>query len=73
MSPTIFNTVLENIFRQLDRDVNNINGEKLHHLRFADDIILFAENPYTPKLILQLVSQIKKARLSMNTSSETND
>lgn len=71
LSPKIFNAVLENIFRQINWDDLgiNINGEKLHHLRFADDLILFAEDPVTLQTMLQqLASESKKAGLSMNTS-----
>lgn len=45
LSPKLFTAVLEGIFRELSWDHYglNINGERLSHLRFADDIVLFAE------------------------------
>ncbi|GBP27587.1 LINE-1 retrotransposable element ORF2 protein [Eumeta japonica] len=46
ISPKLFSAVLEMIFRNLQWECMglNINGEKLNHLRFADDLILFSEN-----------------------------
>lgn len=42
LSPKLFIAVLENIFRNLNWDNLglNINGVKLNHLRFADDIVI---------------------------------
>ncbi|PZC85788.1 hypothetical protein B5X24_HaOG215150 [Helicoverpa armigera] len=69
LSPKIFNAVLENIFRQMNWDDFgiNINGEKLHHLRFADDLVLFAEDPSTlQKMLQQLAYESQIAGLYMN-------
>lgn len=69
ISPKIFAAVLEMIFRNLDWTNKglNINGENLSHLRFADDLILFSENPKTLKEMLQqLAEESEKAGLSMN-------
>lgn len=45
MSPKLFTLVLEDACKRSDcKDRGlNISGERLHRLRFADDIILFAE------------------------------
>lgn len=69
LSPKLFSAVLENIIRQLEWDNFGIkiNGSKLHHLRFADDLILFAENSTTlQSMLLQLTSESKKAGLLIN-------
>lgn len=69
ISPKIFSAVLEMIFRNLDWTNKglNINGENLSHLRFADDLILFSENPKTLETMLQqLAKESEKAGLSMN-------
>jgi len=44
ISPKLFPTVLESMFQNLNWDEVEIkiNDEYLHHLRFADDIVLFA-------------------------------
>ena len=43
LSPVLFTAALEEIFRRTEMEAGiNINGEKLKHLRFAEDIILFA-------------------------------
>ncbi|CAH2099838.1 unnamed protein product [Euphydryas editha] len=45
----------------------NINGSNLNHLRFADDIVLFAEKPSILQTMLQqLDRESEKAGLSMN-------
>lgn len=59
------------IFRNLqwDHEGLNINGEKLNHLRFADDLILFAECPIKLEQMLQQLSdQSAEAGLTMNTA-----
>lgn len=69
LSPKLFSAVLENIFRKLDWDQFglNINGRKLNHLRFADDIVLFEENPETlRKMIQDLNKESEKIGLTMN-------
>jgi hypothetical protein len=45
LTPKLFTTVLEQIFRKLGCEEKglNINGEYLHYLRFADDIVLLSE------------------------------
>ncbi|KAJ8724843.1 hypothetical protein PYW07_015801 [Mythimna separata] len=69
LSPKLFTAVLENIFRHLDWDNFgiNINGLNLNHLRFADDIVIFAKRPDILQTMLeQLDLESKKAGLSMN-------
>ncbi|GBP48757.1 Putative uncharacterized transposon-derived protein F52C9.6 [Eumeta japonica] len=69
MSPKLFSAVLENTFRKLiwDQHGLNIDGQKLNHLRFADDIVLFEEQPGTlGKMIQDLNKESEKVGLSMN-------
>ncbi|KAJ0182129.1 hypothetical protein K1T71_002851 [Dendrolimus kikuchii] len=45
ISPKLFTNAMEDVFKTLDwagRGIN-INGERISHLRFADDIVVFAE------------------------------
>lgn len=46
ISPRLFTAMLEYAFKELNWDGKgiNIDGEYLNHLRFADDIIIIAEN-----------------------------
>lgn len=69
LSPKLFNAVLEHIFRKLDWENYgiNINGSRLNHLRFADDIVLLEEDP--KKLGHMLKGLVEKSRdvgLEMN-------
>lgn len=69
LSPKLFTAVLENIFRNLDwgHFGININGMNLNHLRFADDIVIFASKPSIIQTMLQqLDAESRKAGLSMN-------
>lgn len=70
LSPKLFSAVLEHIFRKMDWDAFgiNINGEKLNHLRFADDLILISENQRDLKeMLTQLERESKIVGLTMNT------
>ncbi|KAK6741639.1 hypothetical protein RB195_009483 [Necator americanus] len=58
ISPSLFTAVLETVFRSLDwrnRGIN-INGLRLSHLRYADDVVLFAHKPQELELMLQEMS-----------------
>lgn len=69
LSPTLFLAVLENIFRKIEwRDLGiNINGRSITHLRFADDIVLFAKTPDDlGKMINDLASESAKFGLKLN-------
>ena len=71
ISPKLFSAVLEMVFRNLrwDEIGLNINGVKLNHLRFADDIILFSETPDSLEHMLQQLSdESAKVGLAINTS-----
>ncbi|CAF4744203.1 unnamed protein product [Pieris macdunnoughi] len=71
LSPKLFSAVLENIFRKLEWNEFglNIDGRKLHLLRFADDIVLFEENPHKlGEMIQDLNKESEKVGLKMNTS-----
>lgn len=63
--------MLEEIFRNLDWENKglNINGTNLSHLRFADDLVLFAEDSLSLQGMLeQLAVESAKAGLTMNLS-----
>lgn len=62
LSPSIFNIVLEEIFRSLDWKGRGlqISGEYLSNLRFADDLVLIAKN------LSDLYHKSKLAGLELN-------
>ena len=70
ISPKLFSAVLEQIFRKLKWDNRfgiNINGRKLSHLRFADDIVLFAKSANELQIMMKdLWDHSKTVGLSMN-------
>lgn len=69
LSPKLFSAVLEQIFRKLEWEHFglNINGIRLNHLRFADDIVLFEENPKELECMLtDLAKQSKAVGLALN-------
>ncbi|GBP62800.1 Retrovirus-related Pol polyprotein from type-1 retrotransposable element R2 [Eumeta japonica] len=55
LSPKLFSAVLESIFRRLNWEGLGINvdGTLLTHLRFADDIVLFAKTPENGMMTLE--------------------
>ncbi|KAJ4440151.1 hypothetical protein ANN_08289 [Periplaneta americana] len=70
ISPKLFTSVLEDIFRKLNWNRNcgiNINGSRLNNLRFADDVVLFAKSPRELQSMLQdLCNASRSAGLLMN-------
>ncbi|XP_063619666.1 uncharacterized protein LOC134792326 [Cydia splendana] len=70
LSPKLFSAVLEHIFRKMDWDAFgiNINGEKLNHLRFADDLIVLSDNQRDlEKMLVQLEKESNIVGLTLNT------
>ncbi|KAL0849608.1 hypothetical protein ABMA28_013867 [Loxostege sticticalis] len=71
LSPKLFTAVLEQLFRKLDWGHLglNINGTRLSHLRFADDLVILEEDPLTLESMIQtLVDRSREVGLEMNTS-----
>lgn len=69
LSPKLFIAVLENIFQNLDWKYSGIwiHGKHLSHLRFADDIVVFAKSPLElEKMMQDLNRESKKVGLHMN-------
>jgi exonuclease III len=69
LSPKLFSAVLELIFQKLNWDQYgiNINGKLLNHLRFADDLIIMANNPIELETMVQeLATESTKVGLSLN-------
>lgn len=83
LSPKLFIAVLQLIFDKLDWSSNgiNVNGKRLTHLRFADDIVLFSETSQNlEEMINSLNEESEKVGLKMNqdktkvmTNSNTNE
>ena len=71
ISPKLFCAVLERVFQNLNWDEVGIkiNGEYLHHLRFADDIVLFASSAEELQTRMEeLSNESSKIGLKMNLS-----
>lgn len=69
ISPTLFNEGLEEVFRrlQLDEVGLKVNGEKISHLRFADDIVLMSSNAdELQEMLSQLNEESMKLGMKMN-------
>ncbi|GBP63853.1 LINE-1 retrotransposable element ORF2 protein [Eumeta japonica] len=69
LSPTLFNAVLEYIFRQLNWDHLglNINGAHLNHLRFADDLVLLeGDLAAIEKMMQSLANKSREVGLKIN-------
>uniref|UniRef100_A0A3P9I9K1 ribonuclease H n=1 Tax=Oryzias latipes TaxID=8090 RepID=A0A3P9I9K1_ORYLA len=68
LSPVMFTAALEEIFRRMEAEAGiNINGERMNNLRFADDIILFAEKEEDlSKLLNDLNKEGRKDGMKMN-------
>ena len=71
ISPKLFTNCLEFIFRNINWDNKglNIDGETLHHLKFADDIVLISTNVKdASEMLCDLQEQSKKCGLKINLS-----
>ncbi|KAG7308870.1 hypothetical protein JYU34_006132 [Plutella xylostella] len=71
LSPKLFTNVLEDVMKTLNWDERgvNINGRRLSHLRFADDIIILAEDVSDLQCMLaELHEASLKVGLRMNMS-----
>uniref|UniRef100_A0A914UNI2 Reverse transcriptase domain-containing protein n=1 Tax=Plectus sambesii TaxID=2011161 RepID=A0A914UNI2_9BILA len=70
ISPKLFNASLEEIFRKLNWSSSiNINGERLNHLRFADNIVIVGEAiEEVEKMLRELDRESAKVGLRMNRS-----
>jgi len=64
LSSLIFNSMLENVFKELqwEKKVVNINGTYLSNLRFADDVILISEEEEEIKEIIQELNEKGKEK-----------
>lgn len=63
--------MLEHVFRCLDWSQHglNVNGVKLNHLKFADDLILIADNLKSlQEMLKQQLYESDSVNLSMNTA-----
>ena len=75
LSPKLFSAVLESIFRKLNWEHYGINvdGVLLSHLRFADDIVLFANTSEDiSRMINELATESEKVGLKLNPEKMTN-
>lgn len=71
ISPKLFTTLLEYMFKRIKIENYgiNINGEKLSHLRFADDLVLVADGFGKAKdMLMELESASRKVGLNINIS-----
>ncbi|CAB3252101.1 unnamed protein product [Arctia plantaginis] len=71
LSPKLFSAVLEQMFRKMEWGHLglNINGARLNHLRFADDLFILEEDPLTLQSMIQtLVDRSREVGLETNTS-----
>ncbi|MFH4973480.1 hypothetical protein AB6A40_000189 [Gnathostoma spinigerum] len=70
ISPKLFAACLESVFRKISwRGGVNIDGEALTHLRFADDIVVIANDTKTAQeMLLQLNKESKAVGLEINIS-----
>ena len=62
ISPTLFSATLEHAMRILDWEDRGIkiNGTKLNHLRFADDLVLIAHSSQEAEVLLEELSNCTK-------------
>ena len=68
LSPAMFTSAMKEIFKRINIKTGvKINGERLSNLRFADDIILFAESEeHLENLLKDLNEEGKRDELKMN-------
>lgn len=70
ISPKLFTSVLEEVFRKLKWDNKHgiiINGRRLTNLRFADDVTLFARSPNElQQMITELNDRSNQVGLAIN-------
>ena len=69
ISPKLFTSCLEEIFHGINWSGKgvNIDGEHLHHLKFADDIVLISTNTKEAEIMLNdLHSERRKYGLKIN-------
>lgn len=70
ISPQLFAAVVEDVFRRLDWEEKgiNINGSRLNHLRYADDIVLISHDPdEVSEMLQELADASKEVGLLINT------
>lgn len=58
LSPKLFSACVEDVFQKIDWSVKgvSINGDRLSHLRFADDIVIFSHTRKQAEEMLQELS-----------------
>jgi len=69
LSPALFAAVVEEIFRNLEWEALgvNVDGRHLHHLRYADDIVIISHSAAEASLMLrELADESKKSGLVIN-------
>lgn len=69
ISPKLFTAAMEDVFRKLDWENYGIpiDGEKLNHLRFADDIVLITNNlKEAETMVKELEAESKKIGMKIN-------
>lgn len=71
LSPKLLTVVLEQMFRKLEWEHLglNINGSRLNHLRFADNLVLLEVNPLLLEFMAQtLAEKSREVGLEINSS-----
>ena len=70
MSPVLFNCVIDNVFRNLGKDIGvSVEGVLLNCLAFADDLVLLAQTKEGAALLLSRVeTSMMEAGLNLNSS-----
>ena len=68
ISPKLFTSCLEDIFRSLNWEKRgiNINGEYLNHLTFADDIVISETKEQLQGMLQELATESVKRGLGLN-------